>query len=175
MFPPVANAAFSALLSLFVLLPGATSLSSVVAQSISAQSPFSECAHRTETSATLVLPNSVSILFGETEHDGPLYIAVFTPEGDCAGSVRWVSEAASLTAWGTDPSSPIGSSPRTAFAPGDLLRVRLFDPATETEYGTSDSQITVSFRSDAPHLTAHRRYMPGGIYRLATIRVQSRR
>jgi hypothetical protein len=163
--PTARNVACSTLVILAMILTGAT------VPQVAAQSPFSGCVDRTATSATLVLPNSTKILLEGSEKDGPLYVAVFTPAGHCAGSTRWSGAATTLIAWGTDPSSSINPTPGPAFEPGDSLHVRIFAPTTSTHYKAPGSQITVSPRSDRPHLTDHRRYVAGGIYVLDTIRV----
>lgn len=134
-----------------------------------AQVPFPECEARTATNASLIFTDTTEILIGGSEQTGPLYVAVFTPAGNCAGSVRWSGTATTLTAWGTADSPRTGSP--DALSPGDSMHVHLFVPETDTEYTSTNSRITVSFRSDRPHLTAHQRYVPDGIYVINRIRI----
>lgn len=138
----------------------------------SAQSPFSECPTRTATNASLLLPKDFEIILDDSKYEGPAHIAVFTPEGHCAGSTRWSGEAKTLTVWGTDDEAPAPSASDTVFTPGDRFYVHLFVPTTNTTYVPSNSEITLSFRSDQPHLTTSPQYIPDGIYALDHIRIR---
>jgi len=154
----------SAMLSMVVLAGGFPS-------SATAQAHFAECATRTATNASLILPDTVEIRLDGTRQEGPLQVAIFTPEGHCAGSVHWSGTATTLTAWGTGEET--GSSAK-ALTPNDRLHVRIFNPATTTEYAAPMTPVTVSFQSGASHLTTQRRYVPEGIYVLDTIRIKRR-
>jgi hypothetical protein len=138
---------------------------------VQAQSDLSDCATRTATNASLLLPADLEVILGDSKQRGPWHISVITPEGHCAGWVRWSGEATTLTAWGTTASLPVAPSD-SALAPGDSLRFRLYHPSTNSTYTSTNSRITVSFQSDQSHLTVHRRYVAGGIYVLDQIHVQ---
>lgn len=138
-----------------------------------AQSPFSECPSRTATNASLVLPQDFEIILDDSKVDSPVHIGVFTPEGHCAGSTHWSGEATTLTVWGNNDESPHSSASDTVFTPGDRFYVHLFVPTTNTTYVPSNSEITLSFRSDQPHLTTSPKYVPDGIYALDHIHVRA--
>lgn len=142
---------------------------SLVPSAVAAQTPFPDCATRTEVNASLILPSSLEITVDGQRKEPPLQLAVFTPEGDCAGQVRWSGPPTTLTAWGTTDLP--GTSADPVLVPGDTMQVRLYDPATQTGYTPDNSRITVTLRSDQAHLNAHLRYVPDGIYVLNRIRV----
>lgn len=82
------------------------------------------CAFRTGQNATLLLP--ANALQGIDVRPGDLLLA-FTPEGRCAGQLRWEGRHAALTLWADDPMT----SPKEGFAVGDslyLMRWRLSEP-----------------------------------------------
>jgi len=133
--------------------------------------PFQGCATKTGSNASLILPSDLRITINGVQENGPVVLAVFTPEGHCVGTVRWSGKATTLTAWGTDTVGQPIPSPDTVLTPGDSMYIRLFTPDSETEYNSNDSRVSFSFRSDRPHLTTHRRYVPDGIYVLNQIRV----
>jgi hypothetical protein len=138
---------------------------------VAAQNPYPECAARTATNASLIFTDTTEIVVNGSAQAGPLHVAIFTPAGDCAGSVRWSGTATALTAWGTANLTDTGAS--GALSPGDSMHVHLFVPETDTEYTSANSRITVSFRSDRPYLTVHQRYVPDGIYVINRMRIHS--
>ena len=144
------------------------------AQPVTAQSPYTKCAHRTSTNASLILPSDLEVTLDGVPLKKPFYMAVFTPEGRCAGSANWSGTGVTLTAWGTDEDASSSVDPATIFSPGDSMHVRLFIPASDTEYTSTNHQIAVSFRSGQPHLTTHHRYVPNGIYVVDQIGVSKR-
>lgn len=138
-----------------------------------AQTPFPDCATRTSTNASLVLPSDLHIVVNDTPRSAPWQIALFTADGDCVGSALWTGEASTLTVWGTDTDRPFDLlPPEKALSPGDSMYVRLFHPSTTSAYSATNSQIGVSFREGPPPYTDHATYVPGGIYVLDQIRIQ---
>jgi hypothetical protein len=137
-----------------------------------AQPYFTDCATRTATNASLVLPADVDVDLGKAEREPPWHIAVFTPDGECAGWTRWMGEATSLTAWGTAPS--LAAAPgKPALAPGDSMQVRLYHPATDTEYREASSAITVSLRSGPPPARSSLIYAPDALYVVDHVRIRA--
>jgi len=138
-----------------------------------AQTPFADCATRTASNASLILPDDFTVQLNGTPTAGPWRIAVFTSEGQCAGTAEWNGEPTTLTAWGTDPdTTPPLTASTSALVPSDSMHVRLFHPSTDAEYSAPDSRITVSFRSGPPPLISQARYVPEGIYVLERVHIQ---
>lgn len=145
-------------------------LSLVVGAEALAQEHFVDCAHRTESNATVILPDSLELQIDGHEPKGPLEIAVFTPENECAGSSTWDREAVALTAWGSAPTS---MSTEKALHPGDSLYVRLYDSSCGVEYNRFNSTVEVNLRDDGPPSVTEPQYAPDGIYILEKIVLRS--
>jgi len=144
-------------------------VASLVPSAVSAQTPFPDCATRTGVNASLILPASLEITIDGEQKEPPFLLAVFTPEGHCAGQVRWSGDPTTLTAWGS--TEVLETSADTVLVPGDTMQIRLYDPATDTGYTPDNSRITVTLRPDKAHLNPHLRYVPDGMYLLNRIRV----
>lgn len=158
-----------------LLVWGSALLVLLLSDLATAQTPFNDCATRTANNASLILPNDFSVQLNGTPIVGPWQIAVFTPEGQCAGTAEWNGEPTTLTAWGTDPDAPPTLTASTsALVPSDSMYVRLFHPSTDAEYSAPDNRITVSFRSGPPPLISQARYVPEGIYVLERVHIQRR-
>lgn len=140
---------------------------------VRAQTPFENCAHRSETNASLILPSDLEIRTNGKKHETSIRVGVFTPSGQCTGSAHWNGHAATLTAWGTSGTKTSEHTDGSLLAPGDTMVVHLFNPATQTTYTDRNSQIQVSFRSQEPHLTTHGRYVPDGMYVVDWIHVDA--
>ena len=95
---------------------------------------FEDCAEQTGSSASLLLPSSLSVAIAAG--DGPPRpieigdeIAVVTPEGLCAGTLTWLDDAAALALWEDNPETP----EKDGFASGDPLAFRLWSLGTRRE------------------------------------------
>lgn len=139
-----------------------------------AQASGPDCTARTATNASLILPSDLKITLNGTATNGPWRIDVFTTQGKCAGTTHWDGTATTLTAWGTRtaPHAPPPPS-EAAFAPGDTMHVRLFNPETGTQYETTSTTISVTFRSEPSHLQTAPVYAPDGMYVLDRIRIRA--
>lgn len=135
-----------------------------------AQEHFDDCAHRTESNATIILPDSLTLRIDGHQSPGPFEVAIFTNENKCAGRAQWQGEAVALTAWGASPTS---IPEETALHPGDSMHVRIFDRECGIEYNHSNSSITLSFRDDGPHTVTDAKYSPNGIYVVDEITLES--
>lgn len=130
-----------------------------------APSYFRDCASRTGHNATLILPDTLSVVLnGDALDSADVEIAVFTPGGRCAGQVRWTSQSATaLTAWGAAAPVPAGQ----AFNPGDSLAVRVWRPDARVEY--SPDRVRLVFADHAPYLRTRPIYAPNAIYVVDTV------
>lgn len=142
--------------------------------SATAQPTSPDCTTRTATDASIILPGDLEILLNGTPQEGPWRIAVFTSDGHCTGTARWTGEPTVLTAWGSSPHAAEDMPPTgTALVPSDTMHIHLLNPRTATEYTPTGNRITVSFRSEAPHLRTSPVYVPNGIYVVDRIAVQT--
>lgn len=140
----------------------------------SAQARADDCARRTSSNASIILPADLEVVV-EGSALRRVEVAVYTSQGICVGSTLWAGEAAGLVAWGTGrpvQAVPVPDevSPDEVLAPGDTMHVRLFDPTTGRRYAATNGRVDLTFRTDAPYLKADARYVPNGIYVLDRIR-----
>lgn len=126
-----------------------------------AQSHFNACLAPTGTNASIIIPLSVAVTVSPTPSSlNPIEagdeIAVFTPEGVCAGVVTWSEDGAALAAWGDDPQT----EEQDGFLIGDTLTYRVWDISTEQELRASATaydglfDTTGRFSPDAVFLVA---------------------
>ncbi|MFP4228198.1 MAG: hypothetical protein ACLFTE_05130 [Salinivenus sp.] len=119
------------------------------------------------------MPESLTVEQDQMAIPPPLEIAIVNKEGDCAGTGTWTGEGSTLTVWGRADSSEMPSSAASGpLAPGDSLRLRLFDPTSPSDQQPVRSAAMV-FRSGPDHLETRPFYVPNGIYVVDTIEVAS--
>lgn len=101
---------------------------------------FDACYARTGNNATVIIPADVIELDGAPLdfHDE---VAVFTPEGVCAGRLAWDGANAALAVWEDDPSTEAIEG----FRPGDLMNYVVWDASTHTEYGRGVGGVQVTY------------------------------
>ena len=119
-------------------------LSWVVVTPLYAQAHFGECATQTSDNATLVFEEGVTVsVAGEPLSTGD-EVAVFTPEGLCAGVIVWeagVSQA--LTAWADDPITP----QTDGFRRDEPFHFRLWQHASGVEVGTNPNLVEADYQN----------------------------
>lgn len=113
-----------------------------------AQSPphFDSCATQTGGNASVIFPSSALITLAlEADVPEPIEvgdeIAVFTPEGLCAGTLTWLDDATALAVWEDDPETP----DKDGFTPGDPIAFHLWHLATGQEIGTAVAEYDPLF------------------------------
>jgi hypothetical protein len=121
---------------------------------------FSDCRSATGRSASLIIPLEAPRIVHHPTKTTPVSVgaelAVFTPDGVCAGTLTWNGEAAALAVWEDDPVTP----DKDGFMPGDTLIYRLWDTSTRGELTASSvrydppSPPSGRFASDAVYLVA---------------------
>ena len=121
-----------------------------------AQSHFADCASMTGSNASIILSTAINPTVDGTGIEAGDEIAVFTPEGICAGAGTWSGGNMSITAWGDDIITP----DKDGFAAGDPISFRLWDASAEEETG----DITISYSSDQPFYRTDGNYGDNGIY-----------
>lgn len=121
---------------------------------------FANCASRTGTNATVVIPASAVPALGGVALQPGDEVAAFTSEDRCAGRVLWSGETAALTVWGDD----VMTRDAEGYQPGDTLQFRLWDASEQIMYHTGNAQIDVALRTRQPYAHADLAFAPGGIY-----------
>lgn len=135
-----------------------------------AQQHFEDCAHRSESNATIILPDSLELQIDGHQPEGTFEIAVYTPDNHCAGSSEWAGQAVALTVWGSTPTSV---SEENTLHPGDSMHVRLYHSACDVEYNRFNSTIGVDFRDEGPPSMTATEYAPDGLYIVEKIDLRS--
>lgn len=140
-----------------------------VAGSAQAQSHFKDCATRTATNATIIIPVEAQVRLNGVPLERGDEIAVFGSNGACVGSVVWTGQNLALTAWGMDA---IGAVP--GLETNEPMQFRVWDASTQTEYGPANSRLDLDFGSgdSRTHFTTENRYVPNGIYLVDTLSVR---
>lgn len=133
------------------------------------QQHFTDCATRTENSATIIIPDTVEIsLDGQRIEEGS-ELAVFNDEGLCAGTMTWTGESATLTIWGAGDFVPASDGLR----PGERMHFRLWEASSQTEYTEARDSFYVSFSDQGPHLTEENQYVPNAIYLITALQIST--
>ena len=88
---------------------------------------FEECVQNINN-ATVVIPQSVQATVAGGNLEAGDEIAVFTPDGTCAGHGVWNEESLSIAAAGTDSQNPVG------FDSDEPLQFRVWDASSSTVY-----------------------------------------
>jgi hypothetical protein len=134
----------------------------------SAQSHFDDCAARTASNATVILPTG-SVFIEDRSVDYGDEIAVYTPEGACAGAVTWTGVNTALTVWGYDSlSAAAGTAGLRSGAP---LLFRIWDASAEVEMGGRGA-FALDLATGPPYLTEEPRYAADAIYRVHSLTVR---
>lgn len=103
---------------------------------------FEGCYERTGNNATLIVPaSSVALNGGPLEAEDEL--AVFTPDGVCAGWARWTGSNMALALWEDNPLTPMVDG----FMPGQPLRYAIWDASEGREYGRG-TPVQVTYHAD---------------------------
>ncbi len=136
-----------------------------------AQDAGADCAERTATNATLLLPESLNVQNEGRPLSPPLVFSIVNAQGACAGRVTWTGTGTSLTIWGRTSDSDLPSAAASGpLAPDDSLRMRLHNPTEAAPQSTRP--VTFVLRDGAEHLVGRPRFVPNGIYVVDHIRVE---
>lgn len=100
---------------------------------------FNECATLTGETATVVIgAESIPLVNGLPLQPGD-ELAVFTPDGLCAGMTTWSGNSAAIAVWANDP----GSDQTDGFVVGEALSFRAFSGGVV--HGGDGSSVSVAF------------------------------
>jgi hypothetical protein len=128
---PTRSAAPAALLALLLHVPPAQAT----------PSHFTECVEPTAASASIIFPETATLDLDAQLHEGD-EVAVFTPEGICAGVGVWSGDALALAVWEDDPLT----DEVDGFTRGQDLAFRLWKSGSSREIGDAEA-LSVEFDS----------------------------
>jgi len=106
-----------------------------------ASTHFDSCSERTGRSATLIVPASAIDLNGadmQLEDE----LAIFTPEGICAGWASWDGTNVALAVWEDNPMT----SAVDGFVPGETMEYAVWDESAGIEYGR-EAPVDVTYHA----------------------------
>lgn len=124
---------------------------------------FDSCSERTGNNATLIIPASSVNLNGSTL-DTNDELALFTPNGVCAGQLMWDGDNAALALWEDDPMT----EDREGFVEGEAMTYVMWDASHSQEYGRGLGEIAVSYDTIFEDVGV---FIPDAIYQVAEINV----
>ncbi|MEM8598309.1 MAG: T9SS type A sorting domain-containing protein [Bacteroidota bacterium] len=105
-----------------------------------AESHFSTCSARTGSNATVIVPLATASISGAKLEAGD-ELAVFTPDGVCAGSATWQNDHAVLVAWRDSPVTAVTDG----FTDGESLSFAIWDASENVEYGRGFGGVSVTY------------------------------
>jgi hypothetical protein len=121
----------------------------------------------------MLLPDSLTVQEDQSVLPPPLVLAVVNAQNACAGVVTWTGQGTSLTVWGRTESPDVPSSAATGpLAPGDSLRLRLYDPTAPANRQRIRSAAFI-LRDHADYLVTRPHFVPNGIYVVDRILVEA--
>lgn len=101
---------------------------------------FDSCSERTGNNATLIVPASVVGVNG-SPLEASDEVALFTPDGVCAGRLMWDGGNAALAVWEDDPMTEATEG----FSEGDTMTYVVWDASESLEYGRGLGEISVTY------------------------------
>lgn len=108
--------------------------------SVHAELHFDTCSARTGSNATIVIPSSTASINGASLEAGD-EMAVFTPDGVCAGYTVWDNDHAVLVAWEDSPLTSVADG----FTAGQALSYVIWDDSANIEYGREFGGVYVTY------------------------------
>lgn len=120
---------------------------------------FAECQGRTGQNATVIVPASAARLNGAplaTDDE----LALFTPEGVCAGWASWNGSNVALAVWADNPLTPAVDG----FVPDEPMRYAIWDASEGVEH--SDDLIEIVYDSDFDDGAT---FYPDGVYLVSSL------
>lgn len=132
-----------------------------ISPAVYAQVHFQNCARATGHNATVIIPNTLAVDFGNESLSEGDEIAVFTSRGLCAGVLEFAGQNAALTIWGDDPMT----EHEDGFAAGDSLRFVVWDASANEEHRS----LRAEFSSEKAFLKSEGTYAGNAIYSLTSL------
>lgn len=126
-----------------------------------AQTYFAECAFKTGRSANIIIPASIEPTVYGKALAVDSEIAVFTPQGTCAGRVVWSGNNVAMTIWGND----ILTDTKDGMDTGDPLQFVVWDSESEKVISSTDVRITLD--GSKTYYRTEQSFVDGAIFSLA--------
>ena len=124
---------------------------------------FDSCSQRTGDNATLIIPAAVADI-GGSPFESADELAIFTPDGVCAGLLEWDGANAALALWEDDPMTEAVDG----FVAGDPMTYVVWDASESAEYGRDYGTVHITY--DDAH-TVSDVFEPEAVYQAAAISV----
>ena len=124
-------------------------LAALVALASAAPAPPAECAARTGSSATLIVPVRPALERAGAPLAPGDEISVFAQDGTCVGTTLWDGDGAAVTVWGDDPTTPEADGLR----PGDPVLFVVRDGTTGATHAASTVTFEPGFELDGGYRT----------------------
>ncbi|NNE34211.1 MAG: PKD domain-containing protein, partial [Rhodothermales bacterium] len=141
-------------------------LLAVALTSAEAQTHFTNCVSNTGNNASLFVSTAINpSINGRFLANGD-EIAVFTPEGLCAGVKVWDGTNTAVTVWGDDSIT----STKDGFAGGDSLYIHVWDSRTDVEFFPLNADFDVVYDGAAPFRSSPT-YQSDALYNLTRLLV----
>lgn len=121
---------------------------------------FATCHERTGNNATVIVPASVVDVNGAPLADED-EVAIFTPDGVCAGRASWDGANVALAVWADNPMTPAIDG----FVPDEPMRYVIWDASEGVEYG-QDAPIAVEYHAD---FEAEGVFQPDAVYLVSSL------
>jgi hypothetical protein len=141
-------------------------LAVMLAPTTQAQTRFKSCfPNNPEDNATVIIPEAVlSDMAGEPIADGD-EVAVFTPDGKCAGVAVWNGNAQALSIQGDNSLTP----EKDGFNAGEELYFRVWDVSKQIVHGKGTDRLSVHYDDSSPLYRSDGRYQSDAIYVVSNI------
>jgi hypothetical protein len=144
-------------------------VSMVATSTVWASEHFQNCAFKTGRSANLIIPAAINpTIAGQPMPEGT-EIAIYTPDGVCAGRVTWQKKNVALAIWGND----MFTVHKDGMEIGDSLRFHVWHPEAEMELGPDN--VTFELDASEEYYRASGTYTEGAIFRLKSLTVRAPR
>ncbi len=139
------------------------------ATTVQAEPYFDSCALKTGRSASLIIPAAAQpTINGEPLAKGS-EIAVFTPEGACAGRAMWNEASLAITIWGNDLLTPVKEGLET----GDQVSFQIWDSNSKKLY-VGPGLVQTSLDSSRTYFRTESTFVEGAIFRVTGLSIDTR-
>ena len=120
---------------------------------------FTDCASRTGGNATFVLTSDADPTLSGEPLPADVEVAAFSDSGVCGGAGIWDGANLVMTVWGDDTQT----QEEDGLGDGEHLVFKLWDPATEMEFNSSNAEIVVSYDNSKSLLSMDGSFADGAI------------
>lgn len=141
----------------------------LITVSVHAKPYFSSCAIKTGRSAGLIIPASAKPTINGAALSAGSEIAIYTPDGSCAGRGIWDEKSLAMAIWGND----VLTDEKDGLDTGDALLVQVWDAGSSKLYVGPELVQAELDTSEVYYHSAYT-YAEGAIYRLTGLSIDTR-